>query len=125
MAAPGLGSSQVVPLLMKAIGWPGGSVLALEALKRCVSPANRARDAIVAQALKVGLVPVLLGLLDWRAGVRNGLTVQMKWSEAEASVGRVLAVEVLRGLAGEGVYTARVQEILAASDVSLAYEPQT
>eukprot|EP00850_Spirogloea_muscicola_P020512 SM000218S06608 [mRNA] locus=s218:193476:202559:- [translate_table: standard] len=124
MAAPGLGSSQVVPLLMKAIGWPGGSVLALEALKRCVSPANRARDAIVAQALKVGLVPVLLGLLDWRAGVRNGLTVQMKWSEAEASVGRVLAVEVLRGLAGEGVYTARVQEILAASDIWRAYKDQ-
>eukprot|EP00850_Spirogloea_muscicola_P013506 SM000092S24474 [mRNA] locus=s92:75259:82133:- [translate_table: standard] len=124
MAAPGLGSSQVVPLLMKAIGWPGGSVLGLEALKRCVSPSNRARDAIVAQALKVGLVPVLLGLLDWRAGVRNGLTVQMKWSEAEASVGRVLAVEVLRGLAGEGVYSARVQETLAASDIWRAYKDQ-
>lgn len=37
---------------------------------------------------------VLLGLLDWRAGGRNGLCSQMKWNESEASVGRVLAIEV-------------------------------
>lgn len=44
--------------------------------------------------LRVGLVEVLLGLLDWRAGGRNGLCSQMKWNESEASIGRVLAVEV-------------------------------
>lgn len=44
---------------------------------------------------RVGLVDVLLGLLDWRAGGRNGLCAQMKWNESEASVGRVLAVEVI------------------------------
>lgn len=38
---------------------------------------------------------VLLGLLDWRAGGTNGLCKEMKWNESEASVGRVLAVEVL------------------------------
>lgn len=43
---------QVVPLLMKAIGWPGGSILALETLKRVVVAGNRARDALVAQGLK-------------------------------------------------------------------------
>ena len=43
---------QIVPLLMKAIGWPGGSVLALETLKRVVAAGNRARDALVAQGLK-------------------------------------------------------------------------
>lgn len=44
---------QVVPLLMKAIGWQGGSILALETLKRVVVAGNRARDALVAQGLKL------------------------------------------------------------------------
>ncbi|KAK7832882.1 dnaj like protein subfamily c grv2 [Quercus suber] len=66
MAATSVGTPQVVPLLMKAIGWQGGSILALETLKRVVVAGNRARDALVAQGLKVGLVEVLLGLLDWR-----------------------------------------------------------
>lgn len=43
---------------------------------------------------RVGLVEVLLGLLDWRAGGRNGFSSQMKWNESEASIGRVLAIEV-------------------------------
>jgi hypothetical protein len=43
---------------------------------------------------RAGLVQVLLGLLDWRAGGTTGLCAQMKWNESEASVGRVLAVEV-------------------------------
>lgn len=43
---------------------------------------------------RVGLVEVLLGILDWRAGGRQGLCNQMKWNESEASIGRVLAVEV-------------------------------
>ncbi|XP_020547319.1 dnaJ homolog subfamily C GRV2-like [Sesamum indicum] len=85
---------QVVPLLMKAIGWQGGSILALETLKRVVVAGNRARDALVAQGLKVGLVEVLLGLLDWRAGGRNGLCSQMNWNESEAAIGRVLQIEM-------------------------------
>ncbi|KAL3643756.1 DnaJ subfamily C grv2 [Castilleja foliolosa] len=52
MAATSVWTPQVVPLLIKAIGWQGGSILALETL----------------MLLKVGLVEVLLGLLDWRAG---------------------------------------------------------
>lgn len=44
---------------------------------------------------RVGLVEVLLGLLDWRAGGRNGFSSQMKWNESEASIGRVLAIEVV------------------------------
>ena len=43
---------------------------------------------------RIGLVEVLLGLLDWRAGGRHGFSSQMKWNESEASIGRVLAVEV-------------------------------
>eukprot|EP01018_Ginkgo_biloba_P003241 Gb_33273 [translate_table: standard] len=124
MAASSMGTPQVVPLLMKAIGWQGGSVLALETLKRVVVAGNRARDALVAQGLKVGLVEVLLGLLDWRAGGRNGLCAQMKWNESEASVGRVLAVEVLHAFATEGAHCAKVRNILNASDVWGAYKDQ-
>lgn len=124
MAATSVGTPQVVPLLMKAIGWQGGSILALETLKRVVVAGNRARDALVAQGLKVGLVEVLLGLLDWRAGGRGGLCSQMKWNESEASIGRVLAVEVLHAFATEGAYCSRVREILDASDVWSAYKDQ-
>ncbi|KAI3700297.1 hypothetical protein L2E82_44921 [Cichorium intybus] len=75
---------RVVPLLMKAIGWQGGSIIALETLKRVVDAGNKARDALVEQGLRVGLIEVLLGLLDWRAGGRNELCSQMKWNESEA-----------------------------------------
>lgn len=124
MAATSVGTPQVVPLLMKAIGWQGGSILALETLKRVVVAGNRARDALVAQGLKVGLVDVLLGLLDWRAGGRNGLCSQMKWNESEASIGRVLAVEVLHAFATEGAHCSSVREILDATDVWNAYKDQ-
>lgn len=124
MAATSVGTPQVVPLLMKAIGWQGGSILALETLKRVVAAGNRARDALVAQGLKVGLVDVLLGLLDWRAGGRNGLCSQMKWNESEASIGRVLAIEVLHAFATEGAHCNKVREILNASDVWSAYKDQ-
>ncbi|KAH0456168.1 hypothetical protein IEQ34_014075 [Dendrobium chrysotoxum] len=124
MAATSAGTPQVVPLLMKAIGWQGGSILALETLKRVVVAGNRARDALVAQGLKVGLVEVLLGILDWRAGGRHGLCTQMKWSESEASIGRVLAVEVLHAFATDGAHCVKVREILNASDVWSAYKDQ-
>lgn len=124
MAATSTGTPQVVPLLMKAIGWQGGSILALETLKRVVVAGNRARDALVAQGLKVGLVEILLGLLDWRAGGRNGLCSQMKWNESEASIGRVLAIEVLHAFATEGAHCSKVREILDASDVWSAYKDQ-
>lgn len=124
MAATSAGTPQVVALLMKAIGWQGGSILALETLKRVVGAGNRARDALVAQGLKVGLVDVLLGILDWRAGGRQGLCNQMKWNESEASIGRVLAVEVLHAFATEGAHCAKVREILNSSDVWSAYKDQ-
>ncbi|KAM0969506.1 hypothetical protein TB2_017379 [Malus domestica] len=124
MAATSVGTPQVVPLLMKAIGWQGGSILALETLKRVVVAGNRARDALVAQGLKVGLVQVLLGLLDWRAGGRNGLCSQMKWNESEASIGRVLAIEVLHAFATEGAHCTKVRELLNSSDVWSAYKDQ-
>lgn len=43
---------KVVPLLMKAIGWQNCGLVALETLKRVVVAGNRARDSLVAQALK-------------------------------------------------------------------------
>ncbi|XP_051150143.1 dnaJ homolog subfamily C GRV2 isoform X2 [Andrographis paniculata] len=124
MAATSVGTPQVVPLLMKAIGWQGGSILALETLKRVVGAGNRARDALVAQGLKVGLVEVLLGLLDWRTGGRSGLRSQMNWNESEASIGRVLAIEVLHAFATEGAYCTKVRDILNSSDVWNAYKDQ-
>ncbi|PQP95770.1 DnaJ like subfamily C member 13 [Prunus yedoensis var. nudiflora] len=124
MAATSVGTPQVVPLLMKAIGWQGGSILALETLKRVVVAGNRARDALVAQGLKVGLVEVLLGLLDWRAGGRNGLCSQMKWNESEASIGRVLAIEVLHAFATEGAHCTKVRDLLNSSDIWSAYKDQ-
>ncbi|KAL6582906.1 hypothetical protein OROMI_004984 [Orobanche minor] len=63
---------RVVPLLMKAIGWQGGSIPALETLKRVVVAGIRAKGL-----LKVGVVEVLIGLLDWR----GGLYLQMNWNE--------------------------------------------
>ncbi|GFS40982.1 DNAJ heat shock N-terminal domain-containing protein [Actinidia rufa] len=124
MAATSVGTPQVVPLLMKAIGWQGGSILALETLKRVVVAGNRARDALVAQGLKVGLVEVLLGLLDWRAGGRNTFCSQMKWNESEASIGRVLAIEVLHAFATEGAHCTKVLEILNTSNIWSAYKDQ-
>ncbi|KAL4589683.1 hypothetical protein LXL04_002591 [Taraxacum kok-saghyz] len=124
MAATSVGTTQVVPLLMKAIGWQGGSILALETLKRVVVAGNRARDALVAQGLRVGLIEVLLGLLDWRAGGRNGLSSQMKWNESEASIGRVLSIEVLHAFATEGAHCSKVRDILDSSEVWAAYKDQ-
>lgn len=124
MAATSVGTTQVVPLLMKAIGWQGGSILALETLKRVVVAGNRARDALVAQGLRVGLIEVLLGLLDWRAGGRNGLCSQMKWNESEASIGRVVAIEVLHAFATEGAHCTKVRDILDSSEVWAAYKDQ-
>jgi hypothetical protein len=43
-----------------------GSILALETLKLALAPLNRARNILVGQALQAGLVPLLLGKLDWR-----------------------------------------------------------
>ncbi|KAK8644898.1 hypothetical protein V6N13_118759 [Hibiscus sabdariffa] len=124
MATTSVGTPQVVPLLMKAIGWQGGSILALETLKRLVGAGNRARDALVAQGLKVGLVEVLLGLLDWRSGGRSGFSSQMKWNESEASIGQVLAIEILHAFATEGAHCIKVRQILTASNVWGAYKDQ-
>ncbi|XP_074576518.1 dnaJ homolog subfamily C GRV2-like [Curcuma longa] len=124
MATTSVGTPQVVPLLMKAIGWQNCGLVALETLKRVVVAGNRARDSLVAQALKIGLVEILLGLLDWRAGGRHGLCAEMKWSETDASVARVLAVEVLHAFATEGAHCAKIREILDGSDVWKAYKDQ-
>ncbi|KAI3711641.1 hypothetical protein L1987_70180 [Smallanthus sonchifolius] len=124
MAATSVGTNQVVPLLMKAIGWQGGSILALETLKRVVVAGNRSRDALVAQGLRVGLIEVLLGLLDWRAGGRQGFSSEMKWNESEASIGRVLAIEVLHAFATEGAHCTKVHDILDSSEVWAAYKDQ-
>eukprot|EP00898_Chlorokybus_atmophyticus_P007654 jgi/Chlat1/7890/Chrsp66S00581 len=90
MASPSL-TPPLISLLMKAMGWSGARVLAMETLQRSLSASNRARDSLVDQALRVGLVPVLLALLDWRT---QGVDGKEKWSEADITVGRVLAVEV-------------------------------
>ncbi|KAG6735235.1 hypothetical protein POTOM_062225 [Populus tomentosa] len=159
--------SGVVPLLMKAIGWQGGSILALETLKRVVAAGNRARDALVAQGLKyvlvcfmlvnyskivnsinhnfyycaavefrnsfvfhgfrihlVGLVMYFLGFLTGGLGGEMDCCSQMKWNESEASIGRVLAIEVLHAFATEGAHCNKVREILNASDVWSAYKDQ-
>ncbi|XP_047947421.1 dnaJ homolog subfamily C GRV2 [Salvia hispanica] len=73
---------------------------------------------------RVGLVEVLLGLLDWRAGGRSELFAQMKWNESEAAIGRVLAIEVLHAFAAEGAYCTKVRSILDSSSVWNAYKDQ-
>ncbi|CAI9283978.1 unnamed protein product [Lactuca saligna] len=52
MVEQGLVKEHVDPLLMKSIGWQGGSILALETLKRVVVVGNRAWYALVAQGLR-------------------------------------------------------------------------
>ncbi|KAA8535012.1 hypothetical protein F0562_030015 [Nyssa sinensis] len=48
----------------------------------------------------------------------------MKWNESEASIGRVLAIEVLHAFATEGAHCTKVRDILNASDVWSAYKDQ-
>ncbi|XP_077222956.1 DNAJ heat shock N-terminal domain-containing protein isoform X2 [Tasmannia lanceolata] len=75
MAATSVGTPQVVPLLMKAIGWQGGSILALETLKRVVVAGNRARDALVAQGLKISrLGGQLARAVRWMASTISTVT---------------------------------------------------
>ncbi|CAI5949315.1 unnamed protein product [Closterium sp. NIES-65] len=124
LAVPGANAPQVIALLMRAIGWAGAAVLALETMKRLLAPTNRSRDVIVAQALRNGLVQVLLAILDWRAGGKASLAARMRWSESEAAVGRVLTVEILRLLGADGAYSIRVQEILNGSEVWRAFKDQ-
>jgi hypothetical protein len=57
---------QVVPLLMRAVGWHGASVLALETLKRLVTANNRARDALVGQGLRWGAQDTKVSIFDTR-----------------------------------------------------------
>jgi hypothetical protein len=57
---------QVVPLLMRAVGWHGASVLALETLKRLVTANNRARDALVGQGLRWGSQDTRISIFDTR-----------------------------------------------------------
>lgn len=61
---------------------------------------------------RVGLIEVLLGLLDWRTGGRYGLSSHLKWNESEASIGRVLAVEVSVEFVSEMFVTHVIDEII-------------
>jgi DnaJ family protein C protein 13 len=126
-------SAPVVPTLLPAMAWGhGASILVLETLKRALSPANRQRDSLVAQALQAGLVQKLLLLLDWRSGEAaaaadsagasgSGMT---QAQEQELAVERTLAVDVLRLLADEGSYSAQVNSVLGQSPVWAAYRDQ-
>jgi DnaJ family protein C protein 13 len=123
-------NAPLVPTLLSAMAWGhGASILVLETLKRALSPANRQRDSLVAQALQAGLVQRLLLLLDWRSGeaagadsAADGSTAQSQ--EQEVAVERTLAVDVLRLLADEGSYSVQVNAILSQSPVWAAYRDQ-
>jgi DnaJ homolog subfamily C member 13 len=133
-----------VPTLYAAMAWgPGASVLALEAIKRALSPSNRQRDTLIAQALQAQLPARLLALLDWRSGgappqqqqqqqpaeqqqQQQQQQGQQQPSEGqEAAVLRALAVDVLRLMAEpEGAFSAQAAALLARSDVWAAYRGQ-
>jgi len=131
-------SAPVVPTLLPAMAWGhGASILVLETLKRALSPANRQRDTLVAQALQSGLVQKLLLLLDWRSssssssddpaaagGSSNSSSSATQAQEQELAVERTLAVDVLRLLSEEGSYSARVAALLSQSPVWTAYSDQ-
>lgn len=121
-------SAPLVPTLLPAMAWGhGASILVLETLKRSLSPANRQRDSLVAQALQAGLVQKLLLLLDWRSGGGEGAAAddsRAQAQEQELAVERTLAVDVLRLLAEEGSYSPQVSAVLSQSPVWAAYRDQ-
>lgn len=128
-------SAPLVPTLLPAMAWGhGASILVLETLKRALSPANRQRDSLVAQALQSGLVKKLLLLLDWRSsssdapaaagGSSNSSSSAIQAQEQELAVERTLAVDVLRLLSEEGSYSAQVAALLSQSPVWTAYSDQ-
>ena len=54
------------PLMAAMAKWGlAGSVLALETVKRALTPASRSRDLLIAALLSGGLLPLLLKKLDW------------------------------------------------------------
>lgn len=117
-----------VPPLLGALRWgTAASVLSLEALKRALAPTNRWRDTLVSACLSAGLVPLLLHRLDWRNAQKEPQGGQ---EERDASVQRVLYVDVLNLLALDGGSGApgapgeRVRTTLDASDVWAAYRGQ-
>ncbi|KAF8069423.1 GRV2 [Scenedesmus sp. PABB004] len=124
----------LVPTLAAAMAWGhGASLLVLETLKRALSPANRQRDTLVAQALSAGMPARLLARLDWRSGGHaaeaggEGTGAGGRGAgagEQEAAVERALAVDVLRLLAEEGTYGEQVGAALAGSAVWAAYRDQ-
>ncbi|GMH45130.1 hypothetical protein BSKO_13087 [Bryopsis sp. KO-2023] len=115
-----------VPVLMSTMAWGvAGSVLALESLKRAFSMVNRSRDVLIAQGLNGGLMDRLFGLLDWRrAEVEKQDNAEEHAQQRDLAVQRVLAVDVLKLMAEEGLYGVRVEEILEASEVWQAYKHQ-
>lgn len=120
-------NAPVVPTLLPAMAWGhGASILVLETLKRALSPANRQRDSLVAQALQAGLVQKLLLLLDWRSGeaAADGSGSMTQAQEQELAVERTLAVDMLRLLSDEGSYSVQVNAILSQSPVWSAYRDQ-
>jgi DnaJ family protein C protein 13 len=102
----------------------------LETLKRALSPANRQRDSLVAQALQAGLVQKLLLLLDWRSGEAaagagpDSSSSMAQSQDQETAVERTLAVDVLKLLADQGSYSAQVNAVLGQSPVWAAYRDQ-
>ena len=79
-------------------------VLALEALQRALAREVRGRGLLVAECDRLGLVPLLVARLDWKAGPAAGQEQQSKSTAlvAAATTGtnvaaiRVLALGVLR-----------------------------
>eukprot|EP00879_Flechtneria_rotunda_P008708 GHRR01009122.1.p1 GENE.GHRR01009122.1~~GHRR01009122.1.p1 ORF type:complete len:191 (+),score=72.01 GHRR01009122.1:177-749(+) len=144
--------ASLMATLVAAMAWGhGASILVLETLKRALTPANRQRDILVAQALKVSLPQKLLQLLDWRretaivtvaagggdSGSPSGAAADAQHpasanreadisqsNEQEQAVQRALAVDVLRLLAEEGLYSSQVQSLLGQSPVWSAYKDQ-
>lgn len=113
-------------VLICAMSWGvAGSVLALESIKRCLFPTNRSRDILVEQALHSGLVELLLSLLDWhKVETRQDNSSEGHTQERDLAVQRVLAVDVLKLMAEDGLHGMTVEEILSASDVWQAYKHQ-
>ena len=65
---------------------------------------RRSRDLLVGAALAGGLVPELLGRLEWRSA-REGPAP----AERDEAVERVLVVDVLRLMAAEGPHALEVR----------------
>lgn len=133
-----------MPILVGCMLWRGEpAVLTSEIIKQGLDPINRARDSIVGDCLRFGLLGLLFERLDWRSTEEHALHVAEDASgngsdnmhpktglnnfdkATNSGIERVLYVEIIRLLELDGIHADKVRKLLNDSDVWNAYSRQS